>query len=450
MTEQQTQAVHALLTLVQLEKRLRWAQPDEAAFIAVNELHRLIPYKQAVLFMWPTGALPLLTARAVSGLSEADQDSPLVRRLSSFIKALADDLPKAPISYRGDDSRFDARDETAQAFASSDTVILVPLDLHDETARAVLLMVRQQPLTAAEAALLEKAGDAIAGALGRDHGRKAGWRHMIAGSRLRTRVLLAGIALLLAFPVRASVLAPAEVVAQEPQVIRSPLQGVIAQVHVSPNEDVAKGDVMVSFDESELKAKYESSRQALLAVQAEMRQTGMQAVMDSEARARLASIEGRLAQQRVNVDYAQSQLTRGQVLAPSAGVAIFDNTYEWIGRPVSIGEKIMLLADPARTHLEIRLAVADAIDLPRDAKVLYFSNAAPHRPIDARLSMMGYRASEDERKILSYRFEAAWDSQEGLPRIGSSGTAKIYGGYRPLVWHILRKPFAALRQFTGW
>lgn len=450
MTEQQTQAVHALLTLVQLEKRLRWAQADEAAFIAVNELHRLIPYKQAVLFNWHTGALKLLVARAVSGLSEPDQDSPLVRRLSSLVTSLGEDMPKTPVSFLGNDSCFDARDETAPAFSGSDTVIFVPLDIRHDTARAALVLVRQQPLTPAETALLEKAGDAVSGALRLDQRRAGGWRHVIAGSRLRTRLIVAGLLLALVFPVRTSVLAPAEVVAQEPQVIRSPLQGVIAQVHVSPNEDVSKGDVLVSFDESELKAKYEAARQGLLAVQVEMRQTGMQAVMDSEARLRLASIEGRLAQQRVNLDYAQSQLDRGQVMAPSAGVAIFDNTYEWIGRPVSVGEKIMLLADPSRTHLEIRLAVADAIALASDAKVLFFSNASPHRPIDAQLSMTGYRASEDERKILSYRLEATWTAQDGLPRIGSSGTAKIYGGYRPLVWHVLRKPFAALRQLTGW
>ena len=44
-----------------------------------------------------------------------------------------------------------------------------------------------------------------------------------------------------AIPVRLSVLAPGELVAAQPAVLRAPLDGVVAQIHVQPNQIVKQG-----------------------------------------------------------------------------------------------------------------------------------------------------------------------------------------------------------------
>jgi hypothetical protein len=112
----------------------------------------------------------------------------------------------------------------------------------------------------------------------------------------------------------------------------------------------------------------------------------------------------------------------------------------------------MLLADPAHTRLEIRLPVQDAMALPEDARILFFSAAVPHRPFEARLAFSSYRASMDERSALSYRLEGVWKEAadaENMPRLGSVGNAKIYGPWRPLIWQLLRRPLTAARGYIG-
>ena len=53
---------------------------------------------------------------------------------------------------------------------------------------------------------------------------------------------------MLLFPVRLSVLAPAELVPAHPEVIRAPIDGVIGQFHVQPNQAVKKGQLLFQID----------------------------------------------------------------------------------------------------------------------------------------------------------------------------------------------------------
>lgn len=52
------------------------------------------------------------------------------------------------------------------------------------------------------------------------------------------------------------------------------------------------------------------------------------------------------------VDHYQSLLGRIRVTAKSAGVAVVDEPSEWIGRPVSIGEKVMAVAEEKDTEVD--------------------------------------------------------------------------------------------------
>jgi hypothetical protein len=51
--------------------------------------------------------------------------------------------------------------------------------------------------------------------------------------------------------------------------------------------------------------------------------------------------------------------------------------------------------------------------------------------------------------FVAYQLKADLQEQTGLPRIGLKGTAKIYGDWAPLIYHVCRKPLAWLRRTTG-
>ena len=97
----------------------------------------------------------------------------------------------------------------------------------------------------------------VKGATWRDRTRVVGWagRH-----RWRLLAVLAAVAL---FPIRLTVLAPAEVVPAEPFLVRSPLDGVIDHFDVRPNQTVAVGDKLFDLDTTTLRAKVQRGAQGL-------------------------------------------------------------------------------------------------------------------------------------------------------------------------------------------
>src|SRR5205085_6996475 len=90
-------------------------------------------------------------------------------------------------------------------------------------------------------------------------------------------------------PVHLSVLAPGELVPAHPAVIRAPVDGVIGQFQVQPNQAVKAGQPLFNFDEAPIAAHQEMSAQALATAQAEYRQYAQQAVSDGKSKAQLAA-----------------------------------------------------------------------------------------------------------------------------------------------------------------
>ena len=141
-------------------------------------------------------------------------------------------------------------------------------------------------------------------------------------------------------------------------------------------------------------------------------------------------------------------LSRVTISAPSDGVAVYTDPSEWEGRPVSIGERIMLLANPNSTEIEIQLPVADVIAMEAGARVRLFLNVDPHNPIEGTVRFANYQATLTPENTLAYRVVADF-AEPVSPRIGLKGTAKLYGDRTLLILYVLRRPLASLRQMTG-
>jgi hypothetical protein len=163
----------------------------------------------------------------------------------------------------------------------------------------------------------------------------------------------------------------------------------------------------------------------------------------------LAVLKGRIDQYRAETDYVETLLGRIDQRAPIAGVAVFDDVDGWIGRPVTQGERVMMIADPHRTELEIHLPVGDALALAPGDEVRLFLNVAPDHVIAARLSFVSYDASPTPDGVLAYRLRAEFAGPDDSIRLGQKGIAKIYGPPSGLLRVILRRPLAAFRQYLG-
>ena len=435
-------------TLVQLGKRARSAATvEELGFIAVNETHQLVPYRQAVLWRRDVkGAGGIL---AVSGVPAIERDAPFGLWLERVMAAFDRDDAGAPARTV---AAADLPDELSREWADWLPARAVWLSLPDRGGAPLgaLLLARDPPWQESEGRLLVEVADIYGYAWAALRGpRRYSWRTLWHRSHRIKAAIAVAVFGLLWLPVTQSALAPAEVVPLEPAVVRAPLDGVIEQVVVQPNQDVKQDQLLLTLDPNTVQSRLEVARKALEVAEAESRQAAQQSLFDDKTRSQLATLQGRLEQRRAEVAYVASLLDRLSVKADRPGIAVFEDRNDLTGRPVTIGERILTIADPSRAELEIRLSVPDAITLEPGARVAFFLNVAPERSIGAVLRYASYEATTAPDGVLSYRLKASFGEGEALPRIGLKGTAKIYGQRVSLFYFLMRRPLAAVRQVLG-
>jgi hypothetical protein len=443
VNSQPSQQLLRLSLLLQLERRARAASAAEMPFVMVNETLRLVAYRQALL--WGGETEPKIIA--VSGVTAPDGHAPLIVHYASLCAAVNRAGETTPRQYTA--SANPAFAPEAWAVHLPPVVVWAPLSRRPG---AGLLLARDQPLAEGELRMLEFLADAYDHAWRQVAPRRGlgSWRGWMQGRRGRLGLVASALVVLLALlPVRQSALAPAEIVPQEPDVIRAPLEGVVDKVTVRPNQEVAAGDLLFNLDARRLTSQLAAAQGALDATEIELRQARQQAVVDTKARAALPVLQGKFDQQRAELGFLREQMKRVEVRAPRAGVVVLDDPNDWIGRPVAIGERVMLVADPARVEIEARLPVADAIALPTNAPLRLFLNIQPERPLDAVLTRASYQSYQGPDGVLAYRLKAKLAPEEAVPRIGLKGSAKIYGERAPLAYTLFRRPLTSLRQWLG-
>lgn len=436
-------------TLVQLIKRARHAATaQELAFITVNETHNLVPYRQAVLWRRETRGHGKVVA--ISGSAVVERNAPITLWLNRALAKLDRDPADAARPVSAADLPGALGEEWAEWLPAH--ALWLPLALDPDRVLGTLLLAREQPWSDHERHILLELTDgyahAWAGFLG---GRR---RSLLARIWSRRRFIKLAIAAAVIgamwLPITLSALAPAEVVPFKPTIVRAPLDGVIDHFAVEPNAPVEQGQTLLELDPRAIQNKLEVASKELAVAEAEYRQAAQEAVFDDKSRAKLAVLKARADQRRTDVAYAQSLLDRIHVTAHRGGLALFDDPNDWIGRPVTIGERLLEIADPAQGELEIWLPVADAITLKPGAEVEFFLNITPGAPLRAKLRQASYDATLSPANLLGYRLKATLDDPAQMPRIGLRGTAKIYGDRVTLFYYLARRPLAAARQFVGW
>lgn len=437
-TEAFVPATDELATLLELGRRARDAQDSrELSFTLVNDSTALAPYRQAALVL-DDGRV-----EALSGVLAIEANVPYVQWVAAVAQA-------APVGVF-------AAAALPPALASQWADWWPAHALRVPVGKGVLLLARETPFTAHEQALLQdwcatwwhawqpharraSIGQHLRAALAARPDRPA-WR--------RPRLLLL-VALLaaLACPVRLTVLAPGELVPANPVVVRAPLDGVLDTFHVKPNQSVIAGQPLFGFDEALIRARQEMARQALATVETDYRQTLQAALGDAKAKGQLAVLTGQIEEKRAEAEFLASQLARAVVNAPREGIVLMDDPSEWIGKPVTVGERILRIAAPGDAEVEAWLPIADAIELPPGSAVTLHLDNRPLAPVVARIRWMAHDASPRPDGSWAYRVRATLEAPTDQ-RVGLRGTVRMGEERVPLAYWALRRPLAVLRAHLG-
>lgn len=432
-------------SLLAFEARLRGARSrHEAEFLAANEPHALFGHEQTLLWTYRPDGKPVLAA--ASGLTEPEPRSPFGLWFAAAVQRLAtDDAPRlaGPADFPADD---------AGAEWIPQHLLLVPLVAATGKRVGGLWMTRHEAWSEDDVQLAQWAAQVLAHALWAWERRRIAhllpqaWRAL--GTR-RKRLLLAAVPLCLLFPVRLSALAPAEVVPAHPLPVTAPIDGVVAQVLVAPNQQVRAGTTLLELDDTATRNRLLVATKSLDTARADLARAAGKSFGDDASKAELQVLESRVQERMAEVSYLTELLARLKPTAPADGIALFADADEWRGRPVQTGERLMTLADPARAVLTIYLAPDDAIALDPGADVRAYLNVSPLSSYAARVTQASYEAGTSPEGTPAYVIKAAFAPGEPVPRLGLKGTAKVYGNWTVLGYYVLRKPLRVLRRALG-
>ena len=430
--------------LLLLQQKLRLCDSRvKLGHLAVNDSSKIMPMDTAVFWLASTGHV-----EAVSNLPEPVRNTPFTDWMERFCRELHDETDRNPRVINPETTPENHRIRW-QEFLGPE-LVWCPL----VTAEGViggLLMSRRDAWKNEELSLLSYWGLAVghaADALWNKQERKATlWQRFISDKRYVWGAVGLFVLLML-IPVDLTVNASAEVVPSNPDVVRAPLEGIIGEVLVEPNQRVQSGDLIVTFDDTAVRAQLDVAEQELAIARAEYQRGTQAAVTDRRVAAELPMLKARVDQSDAKVKYNRNLLDRSRVYAETESIAVLANAQELEGRPVRTGEKILTLARPGEVEVEFWLAVGDSIPLPDKAPLRLFLNVYPDQVHPAEVRYISYQAEVSPEGILAFKGRATF-TEPGDRRVGWRGTARISGESVFMGYYLFRRPLSVLRQWLG-
>jgi hypothetical protein len=436
------------LALLQFEQRIQSATSNrEVAFRAVNDGSQVLRFDQAILWRWDVFSRPLIAA--ASGLADVSADSPYQQWLVRLVRGIT------PEPF-----------ETPQPLAAADLPEAVAADAEDwcpahllhcplrgpgGEALGGILFFRAEPFTDAERASAEwmarSTGYGLWAWRSDKHGLKRWLKNPVTWRSVG--IVAAVVALAALIPVRLSALAPAEISPLRPIPVTSPIDGVVREIVVKPNEIVKADQLLAVLDDTSLRNRLELATKSLDIARADLQRATFKSFTDEASRLELQVLSARMQEKGAEATFLQELLGKSKLYAPQGGLAIFPGQDDWRGRPVQVGERVMLIADPSVIDITIYLPPEDAVDLEPGAEVSLILHVDPLRSFEATIERASYEATVGPDGTLAYVVRARLLDGQGLPRIGLRGTAKIYAGRVTLGYYLLRKPLAFIRRSLG-
>ncbi|MBA3958036.1 MAG: HlyD family efflux transporter periplasmic adaptor subunit [Parachlamydiaceae bacterium] len=271
--------------------------------------------------------------------------------------------------------------------------------------------------------------------------------------RKRPVPYIAGLSLLLLMFVRLPlrIVAPCEVVPKDPIIVTAPLEGIIEQVVVKPGQQVNKEDLLFEYDKRVPLQDLLVAQKKVEIIKAEVDRATAQAQKDKKALAELGVEAIKLKKEKLELELAEFRASQLNVHAPEAGVVMLDNPEEWEGKPVKMGEKVLVIANPLETRVRMWVPEDDNIVLDIKKPIKVFLNVHPEQSLVANLIYIANYTHVTDKSVSSFIAEADWDEKENVKdvKLGLKGSAILYGEDVSLFYWIMRKPWAYVRRFVG-
>lgn len=429
----------SLATLLQYEAELRRrATVSELVYFAANETRRIVDYDQMFVLRRAVAGSGYHVISA-SSIAVVDRNAPLIHAIEQAVGGF--DVAKAQ-----EIEATSASDDPSVAEYPFAHWFWQPVVDAQGQCFAGLLLARTTPFREAEHIRLARVGETMGHSWRALTGNKP-VRRLPKLSLWQRRGLAAALIIGALFPVRMTALAPVEVVPARPFVVSAPYAGVIAQINVPPNGAVTPGQPVLTFEDIKVRNELQQAAQKLQVAKAKIEQATSASFGKAEEARDIAAMRAEFEVARAEYNYARDIMSKSQIAAPVGGMAIYSDRRDWEGRAVNVGDPILLIADPKAVAYRIDLPTREQMTLAPGAPVKVWLDAQPLWALAGRVEQASYVARPTAEGVLAFAVTAKPDGAP--PRIGSRGTAKLYGERVPFIYTILKRPLAGVRQYFG-
>jgi len=439
---------------------------DRLLQIIVNSPQNVLPYELCAIALDNRGRLQL---KAVSGMSNLPLGDAQVGRLQELMRWLSSEPDSLHLNQReetGAGASANLPSDVALHFEQTGYRSLYSLPLADDQGRVGLLLYESSepdflglPHTEMIKILAGQATVAIRNALLYREvplislieplaRQRAALMRTSLGRRLAMAVLVASGSLFLALcPLPMRISGDAIVAPQHIVTIAAPVDGIVDAVYAHEGQRVAAGDVLGGLNDwqwrTDLAASEAKYQQAMLVMEDDLAHATPQAGAD-----------------RAQTEYFRSEVERGRtrldsakLRSPIAGIVVTPNLQNAAGEHLDAGAPFAQVLDLSSAVFQIAVPQRDAVLVHPGQIAAIKLDSYPRQTWHDHVSILSpeAQAGDGER---TFSAEVPIKNPDATLRAGMTGRAKIFIGWRPAGYVLLRRPalwaWQTIWNWIGW
>ena len=247
------------------------------------------------------------------------------------------------------------------------------------------------------------------------------------------------------------IVAPCEVIPEQPLVVSASLDEVIDEILVKPGQSVKKDQVLFAYEKSSILEELQVARKKLSKTKATYTKVQtMAAKGNEEARRNLVTLALEIEMGEIELSRMQEKADKLSAKAPGTGEIMMKDPNTWKGKPVRIGEQVMMIVSSKNTKVKIWIPENDNVLLNQDKEMKIILNINPGTTRNAKLEYISSFTQPSPLGVNSFIAEAQWSkSSNANVKLGLKGTAILYGNDVPVIYWICRKPWLSFRKTVG-
>jgi RND family efflux transporter MFP subunit len=433
----------------------------------VNGTKAVVPYDRAAIALEQRGKLQV---RAVSGVPEIRPGDVEVARLRDLLEwaAVSDD----EIHITQHDDIIDTEREETQAkfaeyFKSSGMHAFYAVPLIDDQGRVGMLSFESADpdfLTEAHLEMIRiLAAQVTVAVRNAELYREVPFIGVLAPilkqkkkfldleKRRRAMFVMAAAAVvvfLAVFPLPLRVEGDATVAAQSTALVQPEVEGVVRAVYVKEGDAVKTGTVLAEMQDWDYRSSLAAAEAKYSAASAEMNRA-LAANDGSEAGVQRVQSEYWAAE----VERARQRLEATRLRSPIDGVVATPHVETFVGRQLSKGDTLAQIVNTSAALVDVAVDQEEVVLLQAGETASVKLDSYPTRTFKGTVSVVSPTSQpQGDGRVFFARVNVV--NPQGLIRSGMQGRAKVWSGWRPAGFVLLRRPamwiWSKLWSWFGW